>query len=105
MFRMRLQEVSRHTEEHVGEGRHQEDAQRQRSCVQGVPQGAYVGPPAEQQHGSCQQVSPHIQGFIVSLEEAEEVAAPVLLGGTVARQDVGLSEQAGDLRGGDGGTG
>lgn len=84
MFGMRLQQVSCHTEEQIGEGRHQEDAQRQGGCVQGVPQGPYVGPPVQQQHGDCQQVSPHIQGFIVSLEEAEEVAAPVLMDGTVA---------------------
>lgn len=84
MFRMRLQKMSCHTEEHVGEGRQQEDAQRQRGSAQGIPQGAYVGPPAEQQHRHRQQVSPHIQGFIVPLEEAEEVAAPVLLDGAVA---------------------
>lgn len=102
---MRLQHVSCHTEEHIGKGGYQEDAQRQGSCVQGVPQGPCVGPPVQQQQRSCQQVSPHIQGFVVSLEEAEEVAAPVLLDGTVARQDVGLSEQAGDLGGGNGGPG
>lgn len=35
------------------------------------------------------------------LEEALEVTEPVLLDGTVARQDVGLSEQNGDLGGED----
>lgn len=50
-------------------------------------------------------MSPYIQGFVVSLEEAEEVATPVLPDGTVACQDVGFPEQAGDLGGGDGGAG
>lgn len=41
----------------------------------------------------------------MSLEETEEVAAPVLVGGAVARQDVRLSKEAGDLGGSYGGTG
>ena len=81
---MRLQKMRRHTEEHVGDGGEQEDGQRQRGSAQGVPQGAHFGPPAEEQHRHRQQVGPHIQGFIVPLEEAEEVAAPVLLDGAVA---------------------
>lgn len=52
-----------------------------------------------------QQVGPHVQGLIMFPEEAEEVAAPVLLDRTVSWQDVGFPEQAGYLGGSDGGAG
>lgn len=51
----------------------------------------------DQQYGGSQQVSPHIQALIVSLEKGEEVAGPVLSGGAITRQDVGLLEQSGHL--------
>lgn len=59
----------------------------------------------EKQDGGSQQVSPHIQALVVTLEKGEEVAGPILLGGSVARQDVGLLEECGHLGDGDRGTG
>lgn len=104
-FGVRLQEVSCRAEGHVGEGGHQENRQRERGGVQGVPQVTRLGPPAEQDGGNRQQVGPHVEGFVVSLEEAEEVATPVLQRRPVAGQDVRLSEEHGDLGGIYGGTG
>lgn len=50
-------------------------------------------------------MSPHIQALVVFLEKGEEVAGPVLPGGPITRQDVGLPEQRGHLGDGDRGTG
>lgn len=58
----------------------------------------------EQQYGGSQQVSPHVQALVVPLEKGEEVAGPVLPGGPITRQDVGLSEQRGHLGDGNRGT-
>lgn len=41
----------------------------------------------------------------MSLEKGKEIAGPVLLGGAITRQDVGLLEQPGHLGDGDRGTG
>lgn len=51
---------------------------------------------------SGQQVAPHVDCLIVYLEEAEEVEAPGMAHGPVARQDVGLTEEKGDLSVSDG---
>ena len=96
-----LQQVGRHAAGQIGEHGRREEAQGKRREVPGVPQGSSLGPPAYQQSRRGEQVRPDVEGLVVPLEHAEEVAVPVLANGTVARQDVGLSEQDGDLGGGD----
>lgn len=71
---------------------------------QGVGRGPWQclslseGPESQKDGQGRQQVGPDVDHLVVLLKEAEEVVAPLVTRGAVARADVGLPEELGHIR-------
>lgn len=102
-LRLGLQEVSERAERQVGDGCRDDDEERLGVWV--LPKIHPLGEllEAQQQDQRGHQVSPHIDGFIVLLEERGEVIAPSLVHRAIAGVDVRLPENPRHLRAADSG--